>query len=202
MSSNKFTYKRIRRFVWRTFVRPLVLKQNNEARYIIEKKVFPLIKNKKVLLVGVAEYCDFYPKILEKNNNDVWSIDLDSNVTKYGAKKHVVGDISSASKYFKRDFFDVILMGGVFGYGLNDKEAAEKTMSEIFRILKKDGLLIIWWSDSPKRNMVVPSKLKKYKLFKTISIRGVPTGYKTKEGAVFEFLVKKKVKSICKVIIF
>ncbi len=36
-------------------------------RYIIERKIFPKIKNKRVLLIGVADYIPDYPKRLKNN---------------------------------------------------------------------------------------------------------------------------------------
>ena len=55
----------------RKIIRELVLKWRNPSRYIIERKIFPKIKNKRVLLVGVADYIEDYPQRLKEN--DLWS---------------------------------------------------------------------------------------------------------------------------------
>ena len=100
-----------KRILWKP-IRSVILKWKNESRYIVEKKLFPLIKNKKVLLVGCDYYVQDYPKKLRKNQ--VYSIDKNPKVEKFGAKKHVIGNVAEVDKYFKEDFFDVIFLGGVF----------------------------------------------------------------------------------------
>lgn len=188
MKENRYT--KAKRFLWRKLrTLDFVLKWNNEARYIVERKIFPDIKNKRVLLVGVEKYADFYPALLEKNQNGVWSIDINPQVSEFGAKKHILGDICKASEYFKKEFFDVILLGGVFGYGLNKTADAEKAMKECYKILKKEGLLIIWWSNSNGHNQIDPKKLQSYGLFSEV----ITEQNKRKLGVektIFNFLKK------------
>jgi len=179
---------KIKRILWRP-VRNIILKWENYSRYIVEKKIFPLIKNKKVLLVGCAHYVEDYPKKLRKN--DVYSIDIDPEMAKFGAKKHIIGDVAEIDEYFPKNFLDMIFLGGVFGYGLNDPKKAEKTLKNCHKILKKRGVLIIWWKDVPERNQVVPERLKNYKLFTLISLAGIKSGYRSKEEVIFDFLMKK-----------
>ena len=186
---NLSLYKKVRRFFWRRIVREVVLKYENPGRYIIEKKFFPRIKDKKVLLVGCEHYTEHYPRKLRKNM--LWSIDINPDVAKYGAKEHVVGDISYATRYYPKKNFDFVFLGGIFGYGVNDKKTAERTMKECYEILKKNGKLIIWWSDMPKHNQVIPQELKNYRLFKESSFAGIKSGHRTKQRSQFEILVKK-----------
>jgi SAM-dependent methyltransferase len=178
-------YRQIRRILWRKFFRGIFLRWFNPGRYLIEKKIFPKIKNKKVLLVGCADYTEWYPSVLEKQKNDVYSIDLDSAVSKFGAKKHVVGNAIFLSKYFKKNFFDVIFFGGIFGYGLDEIKDAEKAMKNIYTILADNGRLIIWWNDTPQRRKVNPALLKSYSLFGEYT-----PPLRTRQNVVFLFLKK------------
>jgi len=186
-----YFFKKVRRFIWRKVIRSLVLKWENQGRYIVEKKIFPSIKNKKVLLVGVEDYVSDYPKKASKNQNDVYSIDIDPEMAEFGARKHIIGDIAEIDKHFAENFLDIIFLGGVFGYGLNDPKKAEKALKNCYKVLKKRGVLIIWWKNVPGRNQVVPKRLKNYKLFTLISLAGIKSGYKAKEDVIFEFLMKK-----------
>lgn len=174
----------------RKILRDLTLRWRIEERYILEKKIFPKLKNRKILWVGCAKYTKTYPKILEKNNNLVWTIDIDSKMAQFGGKNHIVDTIANAYKYFKKNSLDIIFLTGVFGYGLNKKQEAELTMKTCHDILKRRGLLIVWWGDRPGRNMINPSKLKNSKLFEQISLRKYPFSYRTKKNVVLEFYKK------------
>ena len=176
--------------ILRRVARELLLKHRNEGRYIIERKIFPRIKGKKVLLVGCAPYTENYPKRLAKN--ELYSIDIDEKMREYGAKNHIIGNVVEINKYFKKQFFDVILFFGVFGYGLNKEEEAEETLKNFHFILKDNGLLFIMWQDSPEHNQINPRKLKNFNLFTKIKFADYGSGYKTKKNQIFEFLMCAK----------
>lgn len=182
---------KIKRIVWRQ-VRNLILKWMNYPRYIIEKKIFPSIKNKRVLLVGCTHHVGDYPKKLRKN--DVYSIDINPEMEEFGAKKHIIGNVVEIDKYFKEGFFDVIFLLGVFGYGLNEPKEAEKTMKNCYKVLKKGGILIILCKDISGCNQIVPEKLKNYRLFTSISYgiknEDLIKSYKMKK-TIFNFLLKE-----------
>ena len=171
-------------------MRELLLKWRCESRYVLERKIFPKIKKKRVLLVGVAHYTEDYPWRLRKN--DLHSIDIDPAVAEYGSKKHLIGNIVKANKYFPEDFFDIIIFFGVFGYGLDKQKDAEGAMKSCNKILKPGGLLIIGWGNIPGHNQINPRKLKNFNLFNTISLFKIPSSYKTRNKGVFEFLIKKE----------
>ena len=174
----------------KTVLRGLLLRQREEGRYILERKIFPKLKNKKVLFAGVAHYTADYPKKLKSSN--LWTIDIDPSVEKYGARNHVIGDVAEANKFFPESFFDVIILSGIFGYGVNDSKAAEKVMKNCWTILKKNGKLVIQWSDRPNHDQVNPRKLKNFGLFIPVSFGKYNSPYRTKKNnRVFEFLVKK-----------
>ena len=63
-------------------------------------------------------------------------------------------------------------------------------MESCFATLKKEGKLIIWWADVPKRDMINPRRLRNFKLFKPVALVGYPSGYRTKKNVVIEFLTK------------
>ncbi len=173
----------------RRFIRGLVLKWRLEVRYIIEKKIFPKIKHKRVLLVGVEYYTENYPNLLK--TSDLCTLDINPSVAKFGAKNHIVGDVSEVDKFFPEESFDVVLLLGIFGYGLNDMKGAEKTLENCSKILKKNGLLILNWSDIVGKNPIKPRSLKNFSLFSPISFNGYSSAYRTRQNHIFEFLIKK-----------
>ncbi len=95
---NEFLLKDIRKIL-----RELTLKWICPQRYIMERKIFPEIRNKKVLLIGVADYTSDYPERLK--NNELWSIDINPLVDEFGAENHIIGDAVKIDQYF-----DMILL--------------------------------------------------------------------------------------------
>ncbi len=162
-----------RQNIFRKIMRELLLKWRCKARYDLERKMFPKIKNKKVLFVGVASYTKDYPEKLERN--DLWTIDVNPEVAQFGARKHIVGSIVNVGKYFPKDFFDYIFFCGVFGFGVDTIKDAEKVMKNCYKVLKKKGILILGWDSyySP----IIPDELKNFKLFKAVPHFGFPIRY-------------------------
>lgn len=173
----------------RKIAREILLKLRNPSRYILERKIFPKIKNKRTLLVGVAYYTADYPKRLKENH--LWTIDINPEAAEFGAKKHIIGNVVYIDKYFPENFFDVIILFGVFGYGLDKIEEAEKTMRNCARVLKKKGQLIIQWTNIQGHNQINPRKLKNFDLYTPRTLYGFKSGHRTTNKAVFEFLIKK-----------
>lgn len=176
----------LKKEIYRKVVRDIFLKKENEARYIIEKVFFPAIKNKKVLLVGCEEYTKDYPGKLK--GNEVYSIDINPHVAKYGVKgKHIIGDVCRLSDFPNMNEFDYIFLIGIFGYGVNDEKTAERTMLECYRTLNNKGILIICWTLGHK---IKPEKLINYKLFKEVTFKDIKSGYVTAQKKQFNILEK------------
>lgn len=108
----------------------------------IFNRIYESVRKKKVLFVGVADYCQNQIKWLEDNNVKVWSIDKNPEKAKYGAKNHIVDSMTNVNKYFKEDYFDVVLLLGVIGYGLDNPEEVINTFHKIKYILREEGSLI------------------------------------------------------------
>jgi len=169
-------------------IRKLVLRWRNPSRYFIIKKVIPEINNKKVLWVGVAKYCVDEVKKLEKNN-DVTTLDINSELINFGAKKHIVDDISTTKL---DEEFDFIFLLGVLGYGVDLPQIAEKTFRNCYRLLKTNGILIVSVLDVPKRNYIKIRELRNYKLFYPSWMFGLDSGNQIgKTKMEINFLRKK-----------
>jgi len=174
----------------RKIARELLLRWRQRARYDLERKMFPKIKGKKVLFVGVASYTQNYPKKLKAN--ELWTIDINPEVAQFGAEKHIIGSVTNINQYFPENFFDYIFFCGVFGFGINTEKEAEKTMENCYKVLKKGGILVLGWDSyySP----IFPNKLKNFKLFTAVPRFDFPVGYtdnkKVKHPHVYDFLMK------------
>ena len=166
--------------------REVMLRHQWEERYILERKLFPLARNKLVLLVGCQDYTRDYPKRL--GNQGVWTIDTDEAVSIYGATNHIVGSVVDVGRFFRGDSLDFIFMGGVIGFGLNSAIEIDTALTGSHGVLRPGGLLMIWWH--PRDGQVDPRQLPGFALFSPVVVGGYPSGYTTRQRIVLAFLEK------------
>lgn len=118
-------------------------------RHVLENIIIPYFVKRnefqKILFVG----CDWYTKPYKKyfKNKDYWTIEIEPDKSKYGAKNHITDSIENLSNYIDNDYFDLIFFTGVFGHGLNSREATEKAVNQCFQCLRQSGILVFGWND-------------------------------------------------------
>jgi SAM-dependent methyltransferase len=172
---------------------PEVLQRKSD-RTVLERVIFPFVienfKPETILDIGRTQaqqhYNDFF------KGKDFWTIDIDPENKKFGAKNHVVDDVQHLSDHFEENKFDLIIFNGVIGWGLNKKQEVEKGVKEIHKVLKKGGLLIVGWNNVPDLMPVhldevcVPEKFEKHTL-KPLEAHNFATRWKH----TFSFFTKK-----------
>jgi SAM-dependent methyltransferase len=137
-----------------------------EDRDVLERIIFPYIlaffNPKKILDIGREGYQEFYNEFFK--NRELWTIDIDPGKQEFGSIHHITDDVSNIKKYFRNDFFDFILMNGVFGWGLNDNIKVQKTFNAIYDILKINGIFVLGFNDDivPLNEIEGLKKLKPY----------------------------------------
>src|SRR5262245_31683246 len=91
----------------------------SEDRSILEGMVLPYFADdqtvQKILFVGCAAYTKSYENIFR--DKEYWTIDPKRVKKKYGSTRHIVDSITKIDRYIARDYFHVIIMNGVIGYG-------------------------------------------------------------------------------------
>jgi len=139
-----------------------------EDRDVLERIIFPYILShfnpKSILDIGREDYQHFYNNYFK--NRELWTLDFDPEREEFGADNHITDDVANLKKHFKENKFDFILMNGVFGWGLNDKEKIEKTFLAIHKILKPGGIFILGWNDVPDLTPVALDEIKSLKKLK------------------------------------
>jgi len=122
-----------------------------EDRNVLEQIIIPFILSrlepKTVLDIGREPYEAFYNEFFE--GRDLWTIDRDPQRRPFGAANHIVDDVANLLDYFHDPYFDLILMNGVFGWGLNDLWAIENAFMAVHTILSCSGILVLGWNDTP-----------------------------------------------------
>lgn len=80
------------------------------------------------------------------------TIDLDASRASPGASEHVVGDVCELETLFAEPF-DVILLNGVIGYGLDRKEEVDRALRACAARLRSGGTLVIGVNEERPTNV-------------------------------------------------
>jgi len=140
-----------------------------EDRNVLEEIIFPYIlayhNPGTILDIGREDYQHFYNYFFE--GKILWTIDNDKKHAKYGAKNHIIDGVENLEQHFKeKNYFDFILMNGVFGWGLNEENKIEQTINSIYNLLSKNGVFVMGWNDIPELKPMDLEKIKALKKFK------------------------------------
>jgi hypothetical protein len=140
-----------------------MIKLKSADRHILETVILPWLsagpKVRRILFVGCAEYTAGYERYFA--GHDYYTIDVDPSAVVYGAGPghHFVDSVEHADSYFKASSLHAILLNGVFGYGLDDAQQAEKTVALCHDLLVERGVLIVGWNDLPQCKPFEPLSL-------------------------------------------
>jgi hypothetical protein len=103
----------------------------------------------KILFVGCAAYTQQYEEIF--GDKEYWTIDPKRVKKKYGAKRHIIDSITKIETYITKNYFDVIIMNGVIGFGLNRIADIEQAINACYSTLASQGILLVGWNDTARR---------------------------------------------------
>jgi hypothetical protein len=122
-------------------------------RMILEQVILPSFAStltvQKVLFVGCAAYTQQYKDIFREK--EYWTIDPKRVKKKYGSERHIVDSIIKIETYITKDYFDVIIMNGVIGFGLNRIGDIEQAINACYATLASQGILLVGWNDTARR---------------------------------------------------
>lgn len=125
-------------------------------RSILEDVILPYLAKKtlyrRILFVGCSSYTQWYEEFF--NTKEYWTIDPKSVKRKYGSERHVVDSITNVGRYVVKDYFDVIIMNGVIGFGLNRVREIEQAVEACYETLARQGILLVGWNDTTRRTPI------------------------------------------------
>jgi SAM-dependent methyltransferase len=118
-----------------------------DRRYM-EEALLPAMEElqpSRLLDVGVDYYSRHYGRRFT-SECEYWTLDLNPRVARFGSlDRHIVGDVRDLANHFAPGSIDVIMLNGVFGFGI-DRTAEQECVVELARTaLRQDGWLLIGW---------------------------------------------------------
>ncbi|MBD3253040.1 methyltransferase domain-containing protein [Candidatus Pacearchaeota archaeon] len=170
-------------------------REEYEDRDVLERIIIPYllskINPKKILDVRREDYQKFYNLFFK--GRELWTIDKNPKRKKYGSENHITDDVVNIKNYFSENSFDLIIMNGVFGWGLNKPEDVEKTILSFYKILRKGGIFVFGWNDIPDLKPLELENIESLKKFKPYFFEPLKTiSFKSlTEEHTYSFFIKE-----------
>ncbi len=141
-------------------------RDNDDDRNVLESIILPHVlaeyNPKTILDIGREDYQAFYNDFFKKR--ELHTIDMKPEHEEFGNPGHHTTDNAiNLKNHYKNNFFDFILMNGVFGWGLDDEIDVQKSFNAVYDILKPGGIFILGYNDDvvPLDKIEGLNKLKK-----------------------------------------
>ena len=99
-----------------------------------------------VLFVGVHWYTRRCEQIFSAHRYH--TIDIDPRASRHGSTQgHVTASATEVASHFPPASVDLVVVNGVFGWGLNDRAQVEAAARGFFDVLRDGGDLVVGWND-------------------------------------------------------
>ncbi len=143
-------YKKIKKAVSKLLVScGAQLRLHTLDRDVLEKTILPYFAQdpqfQRILFIG----CDWYTRAYSRlfAGKEYWTLEMKPSRRKFGAVLHITDRCQNTARYFDPSSLDVIVMNGVFGYGLNEREDVEQTLAGFHCCLRDQGIFVLGWND-------------------------------------------------------
>jgi SAM-dependent methyltransferase len=127
-----------------------------DRRYM-EQEILPELAKlhpHRVLFVGTQGYTAHYRRhfnvgaAAQTGACEYWTLDVDPKAAPFGAPgRHKTASVTEVDQHFEPAFFDIVLLNGVFGFGVNDPQLQAQTLVAIHQILQPGGILLLGWNN-------------------------------------------------------
>lgn len=144
--------KKIRIGLHRNLIRfGIDVRKKRADRRLLEQVIFPeLLRTpdyQRILFVGCAWYTLHYPDIFR--SREFITMEISPDEAQYGGTTHIIDSCENIAHHFPENSLDVVVFNGVYGCGLNELPAIERTLQAIHQSLRLNGLFIFGWNDLP-----------------------------------------------------
>jgi SAM-dependent methyltransferase len=123
--------------------------RNLPDRRVMAESFVPALATEggRILWVGCREYTLDDYALLEAQDGQVWTTDIDPGAARWGRDgRHRTGDVCEADALFADLTFDAIVCNGVLGYGVDSPEQQRKALKALAAILRPGGRLLLGWN--------------------------------------------------------
>ncbi|MFC0266711.1 methyltransferase domain-containing protein [Kushneria aurantia] len=145
-------------------------------RLMLEQRILPAIAGrddmKRILMVGCGWYTHYYPGLLG-DDAEVTTLEIDPAKRAFGARRHIVANLTELDAHFGPGELDAVLCNGVLGWGLNDHDDIERAFGASVTALRGGGLLLLGWNDKAPYNRVSPADISALQGLEAVTVPGL-----------------------------
>ena len=126
---------------------------------LLEDEIIPqlcqeCLVTRRALFVGCSWQTEWYENLFASYRVCLITIDADPSKAKHGSAIHHVGSVLDADLYYTPNSFDLVLLNGVIGRGLDTKEDADKAIRKVFLCSRPGATLLVGWDKKPAHAFV------------------------------------------------
>ncbi len=119
-------------------------------RIYLETEILPVLaatRPQRVLFVGCRRYTSHYGAWFTAAGSEYHTTDIDPAARCWGARgRHVTADVRNIHRHHPAGHFDLVLLNGVFGFGLNETEPMNGALESLHRVMRPGGILLVGWN--------------------------------------------------------
>lgn len=120
-------------------------------RLYLSRSMVPAIIDsgaRQVLFIGVRGYTRSVVDTMTRQGIEVWTSDIDPDAAQHGAPlRHRIGDVCEIDTLFPDVRFDLVILNGVLGWGVDSPVDVERALEGTRRILRPRGTLLLGWNE-------------------------------------------------------
>ena len=127
------------------------------------------LESERILFVGTRRYTAHYGRSFAGTRTEFWTTDIDPEAARWGEPgRHIVCDARALDSCFAPRSFDLVMLNGVLGWGVDDQDGMEQAVASAHAVLKPGGFLLLGWNSdritdpaglSNLRSLFAPTKL-------------------------------------------
>jgi len=122
-----------------------------EDRMLLEDMLLPAYASEpavgELLFVGCESYTRSYADAFGPGR--FRTIDIDPAQARHGTPDHIVAPIQDVARHVAAASLDVVVMNGVYGWGVDDRPGLTAALTAVATVLKPGGRLVLGWNDVP-----------------------------------------------------
>lgn len=119
-------------------------------RMYLEREILPTLSAMefgRILFVGCRRYTAHYGRHFAGKPSEYWTMDIDPKAGTWGdPQRHVIGDVRFADQLLPAAYFDLVLLNGVFGFGVDDEGSMNLVLEAVHATMRRDGILMVGWN--------------------------------------------------------
>jgi hypothetical protein len=154
-------------------------------RTVLEELILPYFAQdmsyQKILFVGCAAYTQWYEELFQQK--EYWTIDPKKVKRRYGSERHIVDSIAHIGRHVTKDYFDIIVINGVIGFGLNRVGDIEQAVDACYEVLARQGILLVGWNDTAQRTPIDLRATRAVSKFREYAFEPLQTCHYRTEGS-------------------